>query len=313
MIPIQFNTQVLGPSIVSGLAQAGLYGLLAITLVLSYRVSRTVAFFNAGLAMMGATGYWWIAYDSPNYDGLQPNLPEFAAVGILGVVGAVLGAAYGALVTGRRMVTWPKITLTIFSLGAMLTLAGFVHMRFPFTPDRPPSPFGRSKFPVFGFYVTTHQVVMICFFAVVGAGLAFVLSRTRTGIFLRAIADDAEAGRWVGVPMYNIGVSVYAVAGALSALAGVLISPIYGPNVLYIYFPFLRALSAAVLGGFTSFGLAIAGAGLFGLSDSSIRSGLFGHSTLAQQEIFTTAVIFLAVIFITRRRKSPTALAKTTI
>jgi branched-subunit amino acid ABC-type transport system permease component len=49
-----YQGPLLGPSLVSGFFQAGLYGLLAVALVLTYRVSRTVAFVHGGLAILGA-------------------------------------------------------------------------------------------------------------------------------------------------------------------------------------------------------------------------------------------------------------------
>ena len=44
MIALQFHSQLVGPALVLGVAAAGLYGLLAVSLVLTYRVSRTIGF-----------------------------------------------------------------------------------------------------------------------------------------------------------------------------------------------------------------------------------------------------------------------------
>lgn len=45
------------PVLVLGLLQAGLYGLLPISIVLSYRISRTIAFVHGGIAIWGALSY----------------------------------------------------------------------------------------------------------------------------------------------------------------------------------------------------------------------------------------------------------------
>src|SRR5262245_2935299 len=125
-----FNSVLLGPSLVSGVAQAGLYGLLAVALVLAFRVSRTVAFVLGGLAIVGAMGYWWLSFDAPSYLGPQPNLPRLVAVGVVILFGGAFGLLYGLVVTGRRMADWPKITLTTFSLGIMLLMSGVVTVAF---------------------------------------------------------------------------------------------------------------------------------------------------------------------------------------
>src|SRR5262249_7797101 len=98
LLGVQFNSVLLGPSIVSGITQAGLYAMLAIALVLTYQVSRTVAFVHGGLAIIGAMGLWWLTYDSLNFTGPRPLLPKMVGLLIVVVVGAAGGAAYGALV-----------------------------------------------------------------------------------------------------------------------------------------------------------------------------------------------------------------------
>src|SRR2546428_13432899 len=89
---LEFHRNVLGPSLVNGLAQAGLYGLIAVALVLTFRVSRTVAFLHGGLVLMGAIFYWWLAM--PNRFGLggRPWLPPW--------MGLVIVMAPGALIPG---------------------------------------------------------------------------------------------------------------------------------------------------------------------------------------------------------------------
>jgi branched-subunit amino acid ABC-type transport system permease component len=306
MLGFTFDSSLLAPSIANGVAQAGLYGLLAISLVLTYRVSRTVAFVHGGFAMLGAMCYGWLTY-LPGFVGLHPDLPRPLGLAIVIAGGGILGAIYGAIVTGKRMANWPKMTLTVFSLGILLLITGLISVIFVLSfgvAGHPPSPFGKGTVHVFDVYISVHQVVTIGIIAVLGAVLALILTRTRGGIYLRAIADDVESSRWVGVPLHTVGTAVYAASGAMSALAGALIAPILGPNLLDVYFVFLRALSAAVIGGFTSFGLALAGAVFFGVADTSLRTGLFGDSTPGQQEMMTMAVVLLAVITFTRYRKN---------
>ena len=55
-----FNPRVLGPGIVLGVAAAGLYGLLSVSLVMTYRVSHTIGFVHGGLALFGTFLYWWL-------------------------------------------------------------------------------------------------------------------------------------------------------------------------------------------------------------------------------------------------------------
>jgi branched-chain amino acid transport system permease protein len=303
----QYNGVLLGPSLVNGIAQAGLYGLLAVGLVLTYRVSRTVAFVNGGIAMLGAMGLWWLTFNSVTWTGPRPTLPPLVGLLILLVVGAILGGLYGKLVTGRKLADWPKLTMTTFSLGIMLILLAIIPLVWDAEVggnESPRSPFGSSRFRIFDTYVTVHQAATIGVTVALVIALALVTKRTRGGIFLRAIADDVESSRWVGVPINTVGTAVYAGVGALSMMAGALIAPVQGPNFIDVLFIFLRALTAAVLGGFNSFTLALAGALVFGVVDSCLRTGLFGDSTPGQREMLTVGAVFLAVIIVSRYRKN---------
>lgn len=306
VLGLEFNTVLLGPSLVSGVAQAGLYGLIAIALVLTYRVSRTVAFVHGGLAIVGALFYWYLVNDQERYDGSQPRLHPIIAFVIVIILGAAAGALYGVIVTGRRMADWPKITLTTFSLGIMLLMAGFITLTLAraFDAPKPDSPFGSGSVEILGFVATIHQIATIGVIAVASLVLALVLARTRGGIYVRALADDVEASRWVGVPLHLVGTAVYAGAGALAAMAGALIAPTLGPNMVDVFFVFLRAMSAAVMGGFGSFGLAFAGALFFGVADSSLRTGLLGNNTPGEREMVTIAVVLLVLILLNRYRKN---------
>lgn len=306
ILAIQFDSSLLGPSIVIGAAQAGLYGLLAVALVLTYRISRTVAFVHGGLAMLGSILLWWLIFDSRNYVGLQPNLPGALAMLVPVAMGTVLGALYGLVVTSRRCAGWPKLTLTVFSLGVFLVFMGTVPLLFYVEFggfETPPSPFGTGRFSIFDTVVSVHQAATIGVTIVIGTVLAVILRRTRGGLFVRAIADDVEAARWSGVPINRVGTAVYAGAGAIATLAGTLISPILGPGFIEVLFVFLRALTCAVIGGFTSFPLAVGGAVALGVVDSSLRTGLFGTTTGGNRELITIALVLLAVAVVNRLRR----------
>ena len=56
MIAVEFHSNLVGPAVVLGVAAAGLYGLLAVSLVLTYRVSRTIGFIHGGIAIFTGSG-----------------------------------------------------------------------------------------------------------------------------------------------------------------------------------------------------------------------------------------------------------------
>jgi branched-subunit amino acid ABC-type transport system permease component len=304
MVGLTFNSEVLGPTLVLGIAAAGLYGLLAVSLVLTYRVSRTIGFVQGGIALVGTYLYWWLTYDTGGNILLlaKPRMGRLPGMVIVVLVGAVLGLIYGATVTGKRLANWPRLNLTTYSLGWFLLLAGLVTSTFEAQDQRLPSVFGIRTYELFGSVVTSHQVATILFLLGFVALLGFVLARTQTGIYVRAIADDVQASRLVGVSLSGVGTGVYAIAGALSAFAGVLLSTTVGTSVFTVILIFLRALTVCILGGMGSFALAMVGCLVLGIGESAMQAGVFGPVAPGMREFVIVLVLFLIVLLINRVR-----------
>lgn len=305
LIALEFNSQLVGPTIVLGIAAAGLYGLLAVSLVLTYRVSRSIGFVQGGIAVLGTFLYWWLTYDTGATSGFALSEPRMGKLGGMLVVvglGALIGLAYGITVTGRRLANWPRLNMTIYSLGWLLALVATAVTRMEPQEARVPSVFGTETFHIFDAVITMHHVATILVLLAVIVGLGYVMMQTQTGMNIRAIADDVEASRFVGVPLHTLGTGVYAFSGAVAAFAGALLASTVGtalPNLLGV---FLRALTVCVLGGFTSFSLALAGCLLLGVAEASLGAGTFGAVSNGAQEMVVMGILFGLVLLVNRMR-----------
>jgi branched-subunit amino acid ABC-type transport system permease component len=302
---IEFNSAVLGPALVNGVATSALYGVLAVALVLSYRMSRSVAFVHGGIGSFCGFLYWYLVANSTTFATRElPRIPSFLVVV---AVGAFAGFIFGSVVMGR-MATWPRVTVTTFALGCMLLAGGVVGTMWPGAFERVPSPFGEGSVRMLGTNVTYHQLCTILLLVALVVALSYVLNRTRIGIYIRAIADDVEAADMVGIPVRRVAVGVWTVSGALAATAGVLIVPMTTLTELAVLFVLLRSLAAAVLGGFDSLPLALAGAVLFGLVESVIGGAVFGPVQTGVRELILMFLLFGGIVALSRRRSSTLSL-----
>jgi branched-chain amino acid transport system permease protein len=102
--------------------------------------------------------------------------------------------------------------------------------------------------------------------AVLVAGLAVFFNRTRIGRALRAVADDHQAALAVGIPLQQIWVIVWSVAGFVALVAGLLWGARNGVQFA-LTFVALKALPVLVLGGFDSVAGAIVGGLIIGASE----------------------------------------------
>lgn len=323
---LEFNRVVFGPAIISGVCTAGLYGMIAVAMVLSYRISRTVAFLHGGLVMGGTLLFWYLC--SPNQDGgvnaagaaspllgdktsylgHRPELPMWPTIFALMAAGALIAAFYGMAVTSSRMSTYPTVTLTNFSLALMMILVGLLFQYSKALSQPVASPFGRRSFHVGIQVVTVHQMMTLIILGVIVVGFTILLQRTRFGIYVRAIADNVQASKLVGVPIGTVGTSVYAFAGAISTLGGVLLGNYIGTDTTSILFVFLRALIVCVLGAFASIPLALLGAVVLAIVDSMLKSDVFGSINVGWREVIVVLILFAVVIVIDRFGKKDSSL-----
>jgi branched-chain amino acid transport system permease protein len=108
-------------------------------------------------------------------------------------------------------------------------------------------------------------------FAAVVAGalvvaLALFFQKTKTGLALRAVADDHQAAQSIGVPLNYIWLIVWSVAGIVALVAGMVWGAKLGVQ-FSIALVALKALPVLILGGFTSVPGAIIGGLIIGAGE----------------------------------------------
>jgi branched-subunit amino acid ABC-type transport system permease component len=295
--------ELLKPALVLGIIQIGLYGFLPISLVLTYRVSRTIAFFHGGIAASAGLVYWFLVYDEAFVPGTRPELPGWLGLVVTTALGAIAGGAFGVFVMHRKIAMQGALALTIISLAGMMLLVGVLTSIELAPAEILPGGVMTGTSNIFGVQITTDQVftcVCVCVLIVV---LAAVMTRTRAGMSIRALSDDIEASVWCGVKLHQVGTAVYVASGAIAALGGALISIRVGPDPIQMLFLFLRGLGVAMLGGMRSLPLALFGALIYSMLETSLNIGLFGTVPLDQQEIIINAALVLAIVLIARKRK----------
>ncbi len=106
------------------------------------------------------------------------------------------------------------------------------------------------------------------------AGLALFFQRTRVGRALRAVADDHQAALSVGIPLQTIWAIVWAAAGIVALVAGLMWGAKLGVQ-FSLSLVVLKALPVLILGGFTSIPGAIVGGLLVGATEK-IFEGFVG-------------------------------------
>jgi branched-chain amino acid transport system permease protein len=145
---------------------------------------------------------------------------------------------------------------------------------------------GISKFDLFAAGIAAALVAV----------LAAFFQWTRVGRALRAVADDHQAALAIGIPLQNIWRIVWAVAGFVALVAGLIWGARNGVQFA-LTFTALKALPVLILGGFTSVPGAIVGGLIIGASEKLAEVYLGPHvgGGIESWFAYVVALLFLLV------------------
>ena len=284
-----FTMPVFISALVLGVFKGTIYAMMALGLVASFRINRVVNLGIPGLAVIGATAYF------------QMSTVWGAPLVVALLFGLAAGAFFGAILGyfSLKTVQWARGFVMICTLTGTLLLFGWSDKILPPTLVSPERLFGDSGFEVQLAFVQWHQVATLAVLIVVAALATFVIGKTRAGVYVRAIYDDPDSAATLGVPIGYFVVGVYAIAGALAALAGILAAPIVTLDSFLFLTVAIWALAGAIVGGLESFGIGLVGSVAIGVSQGMLGSGLFNDWGPFPQDITryesTGAILIVAV------------------
>ena len=253
---MQFFIEVL----LSGLLAGVMYSLVALGFVLIYKASGVFNFAQGAMVFFAALTFVSLVERGVNF---------WVAMAITLAVMIVLGILIERVVL-RPLVNQPPITLFMATIGLTFFLEGLSQGIWGSQPhglelgiqDQPMEWLANRT----GIFVSQFDLFAAAIAAVLVTVLALFFQRTRIGRALRAVADDHQAALAVGIPLKQIWAIVWAVAGFVALVAGMLWGARTGVQYA-LTFVALKALPVLILGGFESIAGAIVGGLIIGASE----------------------------------------------
>ncbi len=278
-----WTDQILFDGVVRGL----IYGLLAVAIILVYQSTRVINFAAGNLGLIGSSLLVLIA---GNY-----GLPYWLALAVGLAVGTVVGAVV-ELVVVRRLVRSPRVILLVATIGLsqLAQVVPFLVLDIDFSV-RYPLAIG-SSWNVGDVTVKGSELLVLIVTPAVVVGLAWFLYRTHAGRTVRAAADNFDLTRLSGADPKLHSTLVWAIAGLIATIAMMLLGGVEGgAGILSSLGPatLLRALAAALVARFTSFGRAMVAAVVIGVAEQVI--GFNGLDQLGRVEALLLVVVLVAV------------------
>ncbi|WP_122575209.1 branched-chain amino acid ABC transporter permease [Pseudomonas viridiflava] len=272
--------------LIGGLLAGVMYSLVAIGFVLIYKASGVFNFAQGAMVLFAA-----LTFVSLLERGLPYGWAFLATLASMVVLALLIER-----VVLRPLVNRPPIILFMATLGLSYMIEGLaqalwgaqVHGLDLGIPDEPLEIRGMllSQFDLFA--AGTAAVLVIA--------LSILFNRTRIGLSLRAVADDALAAQAVGIRLPRIWAVVWAVAGFVGLVAGLLWGARLGVQ-FSLSLVVLKALPVLIIGGFSSIGGAIVGGLIIGAAEklAEIYIGPIIGSGIENWVPYVLALLFLLV------------------
>ena len=272
--------------LVGGLLAGVMYSLVAIGFVLIFKASGVFNFAQGSMVLFAALTFVSL---------VERGLRFWLAFVITAALMLLLALAIERIAL-RPLVNRPPITLFMATLGLSFIIEGLaqtvwgaqVHGLELGISDTPIDlhGVGVSKFDLFA-AATAGALVL---------GLGLFFHRTRLGIALRAVADDPFAALAVGIDLRRIWGVVWAVAGLVGLVAGLLWGARVGVQ-FSLSLVVLKALPVLIIGGFGSIAGTIVGGLTIGASEklAEVYLGPFVGGGIENWFPYVLALLFLLV------------------
>ena len=246
--------------LIGGLLSGIMYSLVALGFVLIFKASGVLNFAQGAMVYFAALSV---------VGCMEKGAPLLLALVLGFIIMTLLGIATERFVL-RKMVNQTQISLFMATIGLSFFVEGLAPMLWG--NEVRPLDIGLVDEPIA--WILDNYNMVVSSFDLFAAGVAFALvaalalffQYTRVGRALRAVADDHQAALSIGIPLQHIWALVWAVAGFVALVAGMLWGSRNGVQFA-LTFTALKALPVLILGGFTSVPGAIVGGLIIGASE----------------------------------------------
>jgi len=275
---------VLLQQIVNGLTLGAVYTLIALSFSLVMGILGILNLAIAELFMFG--GYLGFA-------AVLSHLPLPVAI-VAGMAGAALLAMVIEKVGYQRLRDAPVVTPMLSTLGFSIILQNVATNIWGSDPLQLSDELLGTRFVIGPVSISAMQVLVLGATIALVATLAYIVQRTSIGRALRAVAENRDVARLLGVPATRLTLLAFALSGALAGAAGVLISLHYAAITPYIGVEVgLKAIAVMVIGGTTRIWGALVAGPLIGVLE--VMTVAYGGSQIRDFVVygFMIAVLLL--------------------
>ena len=289
------SPSLLAQYLMNGAMLGMMYALVAVGFTLFFGVLDIIQFSHGDVVAAGAFA-GLLAWTALTGLGVESPLLLLAAVILTAAVAtAILGALVARFVV-LPVKNAPPLNVLLVTLMGGTVLRECIRLFYPggSQPQRFPALLPTSGWNFGGFHLRLDNVILLAFGALLIALTHLLITRTRLGLAIRAVAQDEETARTMGIDFRRVVLMTFVLGSVLAAFAGVMDGLYY--NEVFFGMGLLLGVigfAAAILGGLGNLYGAIVGGFLFAALQTLGAVALPFAS--AYKDVFAFGVVILLI------------------
>lgn len=249
-----------GMFLVSGLAVGALYALGGVGLVILNRATGVLNFAYGAIGAVGAMTAWQV---------LEWHLPEPLAWAAAMGMSLALSLGFGLLVAPQLAHREPVIK-AVATLGFALCLLGLMNLVWMVT-SRKLGLFSDSLgLSIIGVRINGTRLIAVAGGVIATLAMGIYLSRTRTGLLMRALADSRDVAAILGVPVRRVEAIAWGISGALAGFTGLLFGGLVRLDPAVLTFLVIPVIATTIIGRLKSIPVTFMAGLLIGVTESML-------------------------------------------
>lgn len=277
-------------TLIQGISLGSIYALIALGYTMVYGIAKMLNFAHGDVIMVGAYTIYTTA-----------SLAKFPGAGWLGVLSAVVFCGVLGVVIEflayKPLRGASSLNVLITAIGVSYLLQNLALLIFGGNQKAVPTrdfDFPDLKLGDTGIIVTGEVIFTIVLTVVLMVALTLFINKTKMGKAMRAVSEDKDAARLMGINVNRTISVTFAIGSILAAFA----SLCYGMSYAYIKpttgaMPGIKAFTAAVFGGIGSIPGAMLGGFVIGILEK--LSSAYISTNLTDAIVFGVLIVMLIV------------------
>ncbi|HPD80662.1 MAG TPA: branched-chain amino acid ABC transporter permease [Spirochaetales bacterium] len=285
--------------LLNGIQLGSIYALIALGYTMVYGIVRLINFAHGDFFMIGAYAAYGLYYALGRLFGAGNPGANYLVLFLLVLGGAMLAGGFAAVTANRvaykPLRDKPRLSSLITAIGVSM----FIEYFFSALPAIGPSfrgfpeVFPKTIIKIGTASVSNYVIIDVAVAATLMVVLTLLVKFSKVGKAMRAVSQDKEAAKLMGINIETIIGVTFLIGGAFAGVAGLLSGLTYPRIFPYMgILPGLKAFIAAVLGGIGNIPGAMLGSYIMGIAETYATAA---NSLIGEGIAFAILIVVLLI------------------